>query len=112
MNYRYIPDQILGRCGNGQKPQPAEEPAEKYPCPCCGCITLPVPAENALAFICPVCLWEVDTFIRGEQEPSDQNHGLTLEQAKENYRACGAVLPQLKPHCRPLKPEELAKEDI
>ncbi len=108
MNYQFLP--IIGRSGNGQKPQPAEEPVGKYPCPCCGCITLPVPEKEALAYICPVCLWEVDTFIQHENEPSDQNHGLTLAQARANYRAIGAVRKDLLQYCRPPKPEELAKE--
>ena len=31
-----------------------------YPCPCCGFLTLPVPREEAIAYICPVCFWEND----------------------------------------------------
>lgn len=34
----------------------------KYPCPCCGNLTLPVKPEDAVAFICPVCFWENDVF--------------------------------------------------
>ena len=34
----------------------------KYPYPCCTCITLPVPPEEAIAYICPVCFWENDVF--------------------------------------------------
>ena len=52
--------------------------AGKYPCPCCGNITLPVPQEDAIAFICPICLWENDVFITSDEEPSDENHGMTL----------------------------------
>ena len=110
MNYQFLP--IIGRSGNGQKPQPAAEPAGKYPCPCCRCITLPVPEKEALAYICPVCLWEVDTFIQHENEPSDQNHGLTLAQARVNYRSFGVVRKGLLQYCRPPKPEELAKENV
>ncbi|MBR6748421.1 MAG: hypothetical protein IKM07_05730 [Clostridia bacterium] len=29
------------------------------PCPCCGEITIPN-GGDALAYICPVCLWEID----------------------------------------------------
>ena len=76
------------------------------PCPCCGNITIPN-GGNALAYICPVCLWEIDLFIQTEDEPSDQNHGLTLNQCRENYRACGAVLPRLIKHSRPAEKEEL-----
>ena len=76
------------------------------PCPCCGSITIPN-GGDALAYICPVCLWEVDLFIRSEDEPSDQNHGLTLNQCRENYRSCGAVLPRLVNHSRPAQKDEL-----
>lgn len=36
---------------------------EKYPCPCCGYLTYPVPREDAIAYICPVCFWENDVFV-------------------------------------------------
>ena len=71
------------------EPQPPE-PEGKYPCPCCGCITFPVPREEAVAFICPVCVWENDRFLSREDEPSDENHGLTLAQARENDKTLGA----------------------
>lgn len=35
----------------------------KYPCPCCKYITFPVPPNEAVAYICPVCYWENDVFI-------------------------------------------------
>ena len=62
----------------------------KYPCPCCGNITLPVPQEDAIAFICPICLWENDVFLQSEEEPSDENHGMTLRQAKDRFRKTGS----------------------
>lgn len=71
---------------------PAED---KYPCPCCGERTFPVPKEEAVAYICPVCLWENDVFTPGEDEPSDENHGMTLGEGRANYRKYGAVAPEL-----------------
>ena len=56
-----------------------------YKCLCCGNETLPVPAEVAIAFICPVCWWENDVFLKSPDEPSDENHGMTLLEAHENY---------------------------
>ena len=56
-----------------------------YKCLCCGNETLPVPAEEAIAFICPVCWWENDVFLKSPDEPSDENHGMTLLEAHENY---------------------------
>lgn len=56
-----------------------------YKCLCCGNETLPVPAEDAVAYICPVCWWENDVFLKSPDEPSDENHGMTLLAAHENY---------------------------
>ncbi len=58
------------------------------PCPCCGEITIPN-GGDAPAFICPHCFWEIDPFLHTEDEPSDQNHGMTLRQARESYAAFG-----------------------
>ncbi len=69
------------------------------PCPCCKYITIPNHGD-APSYICPVCLWEIDSFIQSENEPSDQNHGLTLAQARQNYAVFGAVLPRLKKHSK------------
>ena len=52
-----------------------------YPCACCGYLTLPVPKERAIAYICPVCFWENDVFITSDREPSDENHDMTLKRA-------------------------------
>ena len=40
----------------------------KYSCPCCGYYTFPVPADQAVAYICPVCCWENDVFIESDEE--------------------------------------------
>lgn len=86
------------------------EPAGIYPCPCCGYLTFPAPKEEAIAYICPVCFWENDVFDPGEDDPSDENRGLTLRQGRENYRRWGAVRPDLVVHARPPRPEERPKE--
>ena len=87
-------------------PEP-EEPLGRFPCPCCGCLTFPVPKEEAMAYICPVCFWENDVFDPGEDAPSDENRGMTLWQGRENYRRWGAVRQDLAPFARPPRPEEL-----
>lgn len=56
-----------------------------YQCLCCRNETLPVPASDAVAYICPVCWWENDVFLNSPDEPSDENHGMTLLEAQENY---------------------------
>jgi len=70
--------------------EPDIHPDADTPCPCCGNITIPY-GGDALAYICPICWWEIDLFIQSDDEPSDQNHGLTLNQARENYKKFGAV---------------------
>lgn len=64
-----------------------------YKCLCCGNETLPVPPEEAIAYICPVCWWENDVFLSEPNEPSDENHGLTLLEAHENYLKYGVCDP-------------------
>ena len=88
--YLYLPTAF-----NYGEEKPPEEPKPEplkceYPCPCCGNITLPVPAEEAIAYICPVCFWENDVFITSDDERSDENHGLTLNEARANYKKFGA----------------------
>ena len=100
-----------GAWGRRENPVPElerepEEPAGRYPCPCCGCLTFPVPREEAIAYICPVCFWENDVFDPGEDDPSDENGGMTLRQGRENYRKWGAVRPDLVPYARPPRPVE------
>lgn len=65
------------------------------PCPCCGCITIPNKGD-AIAYICSVCMWEIDLFIHDDNESSDLNHGLSLKEARENYQKFGASEKNLK----------------
>ena len=81
--------------------------AGKFPCPCCGHKTLPVPKEEAIAYICPVCYWENDVFDPGEDQPSGENGGMTLRQGREAYKKIGAVQKRLLPYVRKPLPEEM-----
>lgn len=75
-------------------------------CSCCRCRTLPAPKSEAIAYICPVCFWENDVFLSGEEEPSDENHGLTLRQGRENYLRFGACCEEMLRFVRPPTAEE------
>lgn len=77
-----------------------------YQCPCCGYYTLPAPPDWALAYICPVCYWENDVFIKSGNERSDENGGITLMEGRENYQKYGAVLERLTEYTRPPTEEE------
>lgn len=61
------------------------------PCPCCGAESIPEPPSPG--YICPICWWEIDLFCVGEDEPSDENHGLTLSEARLNFRTFGTIDP-------------------
>lgn len=104
MKFKYLPTP-----GDGSIPDPPEVPPPKgeYPCPCCGYLTLPVPKEEAIAYICPVCMWENDVFDPGENAPSDENHGMTLREGRENYKKYGAVREDLRAYAREPKEEEM-----
>ena len=67
-----------------------------YKCKCCAHETLPVPPEDALGFICPICFWENDVFTTDDDEPSDENHGLSLNEGRKNYREHGICDPRLR----------------
>lgn len=86
------------------KPVEMENIYEKGACPCCGYLTIPVDTDGSgffsLGFICPVCFWEIDTFINSENEESDQNGGLTLAQARLNYRTFGACNKRMLQYVR------------
>ena len=86
------------------------EVPEKFPCPCCGYKTFPLPREEAPAYICPVCFWENDVFDPGEDDPSDENGGMTLREGRENFRKYGAVRPDLVRHTRPPLPGEIPQK--
>lgn len=74
-------------------------------CPCCGYLTIPNKGD-ANAYICPVCMWEIDLFIKSDDESSDLNNGLSLKEATKNYKEFGAVLQRLKEYCREPKEYE------
>lgn len=76
------------------------------PCPCCGYITIPNKGD-ALAYICPVCYWEIDLFINSDNEISDLNNGITLIEARYNYKVFGASHKRLKKYCRQPKEKEI-----
>jgi len=75
-------------------------------CPCCGCRTL---RQRGRLEMCPVCAWgdagqdehDADTVRSG------QNAGLSLRQARANYRRLGASAAALAGRVRKPQPEEL-----
>ena len=72
-------------------------PNLKFACPCCDCFTLAALGDYE---ICPVCFWE-------EDGDSDGGNGVTLEEARANYRAWGVSELKFVHHVRRPLPEEL-----
>jgi len=109
--FRFNPEAVIGGMGPPEdRPPPPPEPPGIFPCPCCGYLTFPVPKEEAIAFICPVCFWENDVFISSDDEPSDENHGMTLNQGRKNYQKYGAMREDFIKHVRPPLPSEIPAE--
>lgn len=79
---------------------------EKYQCPCCGYFTYNVSPVEDCGYICPVCFWENDPFIASNDEPSDSNHGITLNEAKFNYLRFGACEEGMLRYVRPPQNDE------
>ena len=106
--YRYLPEV-------GNKPSDAlntdntrkNDATKKYPCPCYGYLTLPVPQEEAIAYICPVCYWENDVFTSSETEKSDENHGLSLRDGRINFLTFGSCDKRFKDKVRKPLTEEI-----
>ncbi len=96
--YPYLPtarDNLPGEAPDPPFPQILEGYEYRHPCPCCGEITYPVPPEDAIAYICPVCFWENDVFTKSDDEPSDENGGMSLNEARIGYIKHGIVRPDL-----------------
>lgn len=61
------------------------------PCPCCGA---DIPENPSWGYICPVCMWEIDYDVEDDPDaPSDQNNGLSLNEAQMNFRTFGIADP-------------------
>jgi hypothetical protein len=70
------------------------DPTPRHPCPCCDYVTL---AERSTCSICRVCFWESDGDIDSLDERSEPNQGITLREARDNFRLFGACeMPMVK----------------
>ncbi|MFW6232629.1 MAG: CPCC family cysteine-rich protein [Bacteroidota bacterium] len=74
-------------------PHPANEGPSKglKPCPCCGSLSIMDPGAGE---ICYKCCW-TDTGAKEDQQ-EDENNGLTLSQARENFNSKGSIYNELK----------------
>ncbi|MEG0845152.1 MAG: CPCC family cysteine-rich protein [Raoultibacter sp.] len=61
----------------------------KYPCPCCGYLTLDKQPPGTFD-ICPVCYWEDDATQFEDPQMQGGANFVTLDQARENFKDFGA----------------------
>ena len=77
-----------------------------YQCPCCGYLTFD--DEPCGTFeICPVCYWEDDNVQNGDPSYEGGANGISLNEAKENFRKYGSVKQEFTNEVRKPLPEEL-----
>lgn len=61
----------------------------RYPCPCCGFLTLGQKPPGTYA-ICPVCWWEDDDVQARDPDYAGGANRLSLRQARASFREFGA----------------------
>ena len=77
----------------------------KIQCPCCGYFT--IDDEEVITDICEVCYWQYD--LTAQENPDriiGPNHGVSLNQARENYKNFGASSMRVKEFVRPPREDE------
>lgn len=78
--------------------EPAD-PTPRHQCPCCDYVSLP---ERGNFLICEVCFWEDNgQDLEDLEEESGPNKGLTLRQARANFKQFGACDPTMLKHVLP-----------
>jgi hypothetical protein len=78
---------------------------KKFQCPCCGYFTLDEKPPGTFE-ICPVCYWEDDDVQFNNPNYVGGANGISLNQARKNYRSLGAIeIAYLKYVRKPLDSE-------
>lgn len=77
-----------------------------YPCPCCGFLTIGEEPPGTFE-ICDVCGWEDDNVQFNDPEYSGGANGLSLNQARENFKSFGACSQEKKQYARPPESDEV-----
>lgn len=79
-----------------------------YKCFCCGYYSLSEDSDD----ICPICWWQDDIVQR--EDPNyggGPNHGISLNEARENYLIFGAISKKYGNEVRLPYPEELPENN-
>lgn len=69
-------------------------------CPVCGYRTLPRRPSLVRHEVCPICHWEDDLVQQSRPDSTVGANGVSLAQARVNFRECGAVEPRSSEHTR------------
>jgi hypothetical protein len=77
----------------------------RYPCPCCGFLTLTEPPTGTFA-ICPVCRWEDDNIQFEDPGYEGGANRISLNRARDNFRQQGVSKPWAQGRVREALPEE------
>ena len=61
--------------------------------------------------ICAVCFWEDDACQYEDFDYDAGANSVSVNQAKKNFKECGASEPHLKESCRPPEPGEIPPDE-
>jgi hypothetical protein len=77
----------------------------RFACPCCGYLTLDEPPAGTYN-ICEVCCWEDDGVQFRDPDYQGGANGVSLNQARENFRKHGVSEPRFRARARRPLPAE------
>lgn len=77
-----------------------------FPCMCCGHLTLPEQSPGSLE-ICDVCFWQDDMLGFNHPDEVWGPNAVSLNEARESFRRCGASEEKFVAVVRKPLPEEL-----
>lgn len=85
-------------------------PSSRYPCQCCGFLTLDERPPGTFA-ICPVCWWEDDDVQGRDHDYAGGANDVSLRQAQENFRKLGVIEARFSSNVRAPTPEEVPQQE-
>lgn len=84
---------------------------KRMQCPCCGYFTI-CTLDEVIVEICNVCFWQYDLVAQMyPYKAIGPNHGVSLNEARENYKEFGACDLNMKQYVRGPLPEELPENN-
>lgn len=79
---------------------------KKIKCPCCGYYTIEGDDE-VIVDICPICYWQYDAMSHNDINKKSGANGITLKEARQNYKKYKVCKKDLKRYVRkPLEEEK------